>query len=802
MEDLSVLNKLPVLPLRDVVVYPYAVIPLFVGRGKSIAALNQSMSQEKEILVVTQKSASKDDPCAGDLYSVGTLATILQILELPDGTVKVLIEGVERVKIKAIEDIDEYLLSEYEIFSAGKLDDLEVETIMRLALDKFEQYGNLSKKIPTETMGIVAAITDASRLADSLANHLPLPLEQKQNILEMMALIDRFELLLVSMESEIELFDIGQKIRTRVKKQMEKSQKEYFLNEQMKAIQKELGDTDEEDDLAQLAGKIKNAGMTKHALAKAKTELKKLKAMSPMSAEASVLRGYIDWLVSVPWRKRSKVRHDLKRAEYILNEDHYGLDEVKERILEFLAVQQRVKTLKGPVLCLVGPPGVGKTSLGESIAKATGRKYARMSLGGVRDEAEIRGHRRTYIGSLPGKLIQKLSKVEVKNPLFLLDEIDKMGTDHRGDPSSAMLEVLDPEQNNRFNDHYLEVDYDLSEVMFICTANTMDIPAPLLDRMEIIRISGYTEDEKLNIALKYLLPKQLKANGLTEKELCLQEKPMIDIIRYYTKEAGVRGLEKQLARLCRKVVTQHVREETKKTYSITTEGLEELLGVKRYNFGRAEEESQVGQVTGLAWTQVGGELLTIESSAIPGNGKVIKTGSLGDVMQESIQAALTVVRSRAQVLGVHRDFHQKLDLHIHVPEGATPKDGPSAGIAMCTVVVSVLTGIPVRADVAMTGEITLRGEVLKIGGLKEKLLAAHRGGIKKVIIPYENKHDLKEIPDNIKDDLEIVPVQWIDEVLDIALLAKPAPLSDEEYKKEEKESIKAKDMSEPRINTH
>ena len=593
MEDLSVLNKLPVLPLRDVVVYPYAVIPLFVGREKSIAALNQSMSQEKKILVVTQKSASKDDPCAGDLYSVGTLATILQILELPDGTVKVLIEGVERVKIKAIEDIDEYLLSEYEIFSAGKLDDLEVETIMRLALDKFEQYGNLSKKIPTETMGIVAAITDASRLADSLANHLPLPLEQKQNILEMMALIDRFELLLVSMESEIELFDIGQKIRTRVKKQMEKSQKEYFLNEQMKAIQKELGDTDEEDDLAQLAGKIKNAGMTKHALAKAKTELKKLKAMSPMSAEASVLRGYIDWLVSVPWRKRSKVRHDLKRAEYILNEDHYGLDEVKERILEFLAVQQRVKTLKGPVLCLVGPPGVGKTSLGESIAKATGRKYARMSLGGVRDEAEIRGHRRTYIGSLPGKLIQKLSKVEVKNPLFLLDEIDKMGTDHRGDPSSAMLEVLDPEQNNRFNDHYLEVDYDLSEVMFICTANTMDIPAPLLDRMEIIRISGYTEDEKLNIALKYLLPKQLKANGLTEKELCLQEKPMIDIIRYYTKEAGVRGLEKQLARLCRKVVTQHVREETKKTYSITTEGLEELLGVKRYNFAALKKKAKL-----------------------------------------------------------------------------------------------------------------------------------------------------------------------------------------------------------------
>ena len=802
MEDSSVLKKLPILPLRDVVVYPDAVIPLFVGREKSIAALNQSMSQEKKILVVTQKSAAEDDPCADDLYSVGTLATILQMLELPDGTVKVLIEGVERVKIRAIEDRGEYLLAEYEVFLAGNLDDFEVKTIMQLALGKFEQYGGLSKKIPTETMGIVAAITDASRLADYLANCLPLSLEKKQNILEMTALIDRFELLLISMESEIELFDIGQKIRTRVKKQMEKSQKEYFLNEQMKAIQRELGDTDEEEDLAQLAGKINSAGMAKHALVKARTELKKLKTMSPMSAEASVLRGYIDWLVSVPWKKRSRVRHDLKRAEHILNEDHYGLDEVKERILEFLAVQQRVKTLKGPVLCLVGPPGVGKTSLGESIAKATGRKYARMSLGGVRDEAEIRGHRRTYIGSLPGKLIQKLSKVEVKNPLFLLDEIDKMGTDHRGDPSSAMLEVLDPEQNNRFNDHYLEVDYDLSEVMFICTANTMDIPAPLLDRMEIIRISGYTEDEKLNIGLKYLLPKQLKANGLMEKELCLQEKPMIDIIRYYTKEAGVRGLEKQLARLCRKVVTQHVREETNETHLVTTESLEELLGIKKYNFGRAEEESQIGQVTGLAWTQVGGELLTIESSAIPGNGKVIKTGSLGDVMQESIQAALTVVRSRAQVLGVHRDFHQKVDLHIHVPEGATPKDGPSAGIAMCVVVVSVLTGIPVRADVAMTGEITLRGEVLKIGGLKEKLLAAHRGGISKVIIPYENKHDLKEIPDNIKDDLEIIPVRWIDEVLEIALLTKPVSLSDEEYKKEEKNSITTEDMSEPRINTH
>ena len=802
MQEADVCSKLPVLPLRDVVIYPYAVIPLFVGREKSIAALDHSMSQEKKILVVTQRSASEDDPCASDLYDTGTLGTILQVLKLPDGTVKVLIEGIERVKISAVEDTEGYFSAEYEILPPGKLDGLEVETITQLALNKFEQYGGLSKKIPAETMSVVAATTDPNRLADTLANHLPLSLEQKQNMLEMSALIDRFELLLVLMESEIELFDIGQKIRTRVKKQMEKSQKEYFLNEQMKAIQKELGDADEEDDLNQLAVKINGAGMTKHALTKAKAEFKKLKAMSPMSAEASVLRGYIDWLVNVPWKKRSRVRHNLKRAEQILNDDHYGLTEVKERILEFLAVQQRVKKLKGPVLCLVGPPGVGKTSLGESIARATGRKYVRMSLGGVRDEAEIRGHRRTYIGSLPGKLVQKLSKAEVKNPLFLLDEIDKMGTDHRGDPSSAMLEVLDPEQNNKFNDHYLEVDYDLSEVMFICTANTMNIPGPLLDRMEVIRISGYTEDEKLNIGLRYLLPKQLKANGLTEKELSLEKSAMIEIIRFYTKEAGVRGLEKQLAKLCRKIVTQHVRHKTQKTYSVTCESLEELLGVKKYDFGRADEESQVGQVTGLAWTQVGGELLTIESSAVPGNGKVIKTGSLGDVMQESIQAALTVVRSRAQVLGINRDFHQKLDLHIHVPEGATPKDGPSAGIAMCTVVASVLTGIPVRADVAMTGEITLRGQVLKIGGLKEKLLAAHRGGIRKVIIPHENVRDLKEIPANIKADLEIISVRWIDEVLDVALLTKPVSLSDEEYMRKEKDTSKVKDISEPRINTH
>ena len=727
------LIRLPLVPLRDVVVYPHSKTPLFVGRDKSIAALNEAMSKDKKILVVTQKISTEDDPQANALHIHGTLSNIIQMLKLPDGTVKVLIEGTERIKIIEIEDANGYFTASYEKHSSLKLQDQEATTIKQLALDKFQQYANLSKKISTETINIISTTKDAELLADTLANNLPLSLDQKQNMLELDVLIDRFELLLVLMESEIELFDIGQKIRTRVKKQMEKSQKEYFLNEQMKAIQKELGETDEDDDLFQLEEKIISAGMTKEALVKAKAELKKLKAMSPMSAEASVLRGYIDWLIGVPWKKRTKVRHDLKRAERILNEDHYGLSDVKERILEFLAVQKRVKTLKGPVLCLVGPPGVGKTSLGESIAKATGRKYARMSLGGVRDEAEIRGHRRTYIGSLPGKLVQKLSKVKVKNPLFLLDEIEKMGTDHRGDPSSAMLEVLDPEQNNKFNDHYLEVDYDLSEVMFICTANTMDIPAPLLDRMEIIRISGYTEDEKLNIASKYLLPKQLKENGLLKKELSIEEETIINIIRYYTKEAGVRGLEKQLAKLCRKIVIKNTRKETHDTFLITSNNLEELLGVKKYDFGRVDEKSQIGQVTGLAWTQMGGELLTIETSAVTGSGKLIKTGSLGDVMQESIQAAMTVVRNRAQSLGIHQDFHNKLDLHIHVPEGATPKDGPSAGVGMCTVIASALTGIPVRANIAMTGEITLRGEVLKIGGLKEKLLAAHRGGITKVL---------------------------------------------------------------------
>ncbi len=796
-------NELTMLPLRDVVVYPHMVIPLFVGREKSILALEEAMVEDKKILLVAQKSAAVDDPEADDLYRVGTLSSVLQMLKLPDGTVKVLVEGTERVKINTIDDSLGYFVGNYDVMPSETLSGVEADALMRSALTQFELYVNLSKKIPSEVVSAVAGIDDLSRLADTLATHMTLSVEKKQEILETPGLNDRLERLLALMESEIELFEVEQRIRGRVKKQMEKSQKEYYLNEQMKAIQKELGEAEEGgNEIDQLESKINEAGMPKYALDKSKSELNKLKMMSPMSAEASVLRGYIDWMVSVPWKKRSRVRHDLVRAEQSLNEDHYGLEEVKERILEFLAVQQRVKKLKGPVLCLVGPPGVGKTSLGESIARATGRKYVRMSLGGVRDEAEIRGHRRTYIGSLPGKVIQKLAKAEVKNPLFLLDEIDKMGMDHRGDPASAMLEVLDPEQNNSFNDHYLEVDYDLSEVMFICTANSMNIPSPLLDRLEVIRIPGYTEDEKVNIALKYLLPKQRKANGLKLDELGVDEAAMQDIIRYYTREAGVRGLERELAKICRKVVTRHVREGAQALFNVTPDELEDLLGVRKHDFGRAEEESQVGQVTGLAWTQVGGELLTIESAAVPGKGLVVKTGSLGDVMQESIQAALTVVRSRAQVLGIRRDFQQKIDLHIHVPEGATPKDGPSAGIAMCTAFVSVLTGIPVRADVAMTGEITLRGQALKIGGLKEKLLAAHRGGIRTVIIPHENERDLKEIPQNIKADLDIRPVRWIDEVLEIALQHKPEPLSDDEYERIDSESNKTTGDPTTRINTH
>jgi ATP-dependent Lon protease len=772
----------PLLPLRDVVVYPHMVVPLFVGREKSIIALEHAMESDKQVVLVAQKTPSEDNPSIDDIYEVGTLATILQLLKLPDGTLKVLVEGIQRVSLTAPVEGDAFMQSTAVELTDGELDDQEADALTRSTISLFEQYVNLSKKIPAEVITTVSGIEDANRLADTIASHMTLNLEQKQDVLEIADLTERFEHLMSLMESEIDIFQIEQRIRGRVKKQMEKSQREYYLNEQMKAIQKELGDIDEGvSELDLLDKKIEQAGMPKAALEKAQSEMAKLKMMSPMSAEASVLRNYIDCMIGVPWKNRTRVKHDLIEAETTLNLDHHGLEEVKERILEFLAVQKRVKKLKGPVLCLVGPPGVGKTSLGESIARATGRKFARMSLGGVRDESEIRGHRRTYIGSLPGKIIQKLSKVGTKNPLFLLDEIDKMGMDSRGDPASALLEVLDPEQNHTFNDHYLEVDYDLSEVMFICTANSMNIPGPLLDRMEVIRIPGYTEDEKVQIAEKYLVPKQRKANGLKEPELDITEGALKDAIRYYTREAGVRGLERDIAKICRKTVTKHVRADKRSHDVVGVEQLEDMLGVRRFDYGRAEAENQIGQVTGLAWTQVGGELLTIEASAIPGKGKVIKTGSLGDVMQESIQAALTVVRSRAMALGIHKNFYYENDLHIHVPEGATPKDGPSAGVGMCTTLVSVLTGIPVRADVAMTGEITLRGEVLKIGGLKEKLLAAHRGGITTVIIPHDNASDLKEIPDNIKADLEICPVKWIDEVLDIALQDKPTPFSEEEF---------------------
>ena len=714
----------PLLPLRDVVVYPHMVVPLFVGREKSILALEEAMATNKEIVLVAQKHPSEDNPTLDDLYAVGTLATILQLLKLPDGTLKVLVEGIGRVSLTNVREGDDFIQTQVEELSTGAIVPRESDVITRAAVSLFEQYVNLSKKIPAEVIATVSGIDDPNRLADTIAAHMTLSLAQKQDVLEVANLTERFEQLMGLMESEIDLFQIEQRIRGRVKKQMEKSQREYYLNEQIKAIQKELGDNDEAgSELDQLEKKIEDVKMPKAALEKARAELAKLKLMSPMSAEASVLRTYIDWMVGMPWSKRSRVKHNLIEAQTTLDQDHYGLEEVKERILEFLAVQQRVKKLKGPVLCLVGPPGVGKTSLGESIARATGREFVRMSLGGVRDEAEIRGHRRTYIGSLPGKIVQKLSKVKVKNPLFLLDEIDKMGMDQRGDPASALLEVLDPEQNHTFNDHYLEVDFDLSEVMFICTANSMNIPGPLLDRMEVIRIPGYTEGEKVAIAEKYLVKKQCKANGLKEGELEISQDALRDTIRYYTREAGVRGLDRDIAKICRKTVTQHIRNNTSSTEKVGSEHLEDMLGVRRFDYGRAEAENQVGQVTGLAWTQVGGELLTIESAAMPGKGRIIKTGSLGDVMQESIQAALTVVRSRAKSLGIRKDIFQERDLHIHVPEGATPKDGPSAGVGMCTALVSVLTGIPVRANVAMTGEITLRGQVLKIGGLKEKLLA-------------------------------------------------------------------------------
>ena len=777
-----VATELPLLPLRDVVVYPHMVLPLFVGRERSIEALEQAMAGDKQVLLVAQRNAADDNPGVDDLYQLGTVANILQLLKLPDGTLKVLVEGDFRAAIESMNDDGEHTIASVREVESDAIPDSDVPELIQTTVEQFEKYVSMSKKVPSEVLTSLSGIEEPGRLADTIAAHMSVDLEEKQRILEIASIRERLDHLLGLMGIEIDLFKVEKRVRGRVKKQMEKSQREYYLNEQMKAIQKELGDMDDApNEVDELQSRIENAKMSAEAYEKATAELTKLKMMSPMSAEASVVRGYIDWIVSVPWGKRSKVKHDLKRAARILDEDHFGLDEVKDRILEYLAVQKRVRKVKGPVLCLVGPPGVGKTSLGESMARSTNRKFVRMALGGVRDEAEIRGHRRTYIGSLPGKLIQKMSKAGVRNPLFLLDEIDKMGMDHRGDPASAMLEVLDPEQNHAFNDHYLEVDYDLSDVMFVCTSNTMNIPSPLLDRMEVIRIPGYTEDEKLNIAQRYLIPKQIKQNGLNKDEIALTEDAVLDVIRYYTREAGVRSLEREIAKVCRKMVKHFAVGDIQGNTDVTADMLPDLLGVRKCNFGIAEEENQVGQVTGLAWTSVGGELLTIETVAIAGKGRIVKTGSLGDVMQESIQAAITVVRSRSQNLGVAAAYHDTHDLHIHVPEGATPKDGPSAGIAMCTALVSVCTGIPIRADVAMTGEITLRGEVLPIGGLKEKLLAARRGGIKTVIIPKENERDLKEVPDNIKANLEIRPVKWIDEVLAIALERIPDPLSDEEF---------------------
>ena len=796
-------QEYPLLPLRDVVVFPHMVVPLFVGREKSIQALEAAMEGSKEILLVAQKDASTDEPGPKDVFEMGTLATVLQMLRLPDGTVKVLVEGNARATISDISE-GEYLSGGAVLMDEEGLPEREQEVLIKTLMDEFEKYVKLSKKVPSEVSNALTGIEELERLADTMAAHLEMRIPEKQELLEALDIRKRVDLLLGKLDGEIDLIEVEKRIRGRVKKQMERSQREYYLNEQMKAIQKEMGNLGEgNNDFEELEQKLEEAGLPEEARKKTETELNKLKMMSPMSAEATVVRGYIDWMLAIPWKKRSRVRHDIEKAREILDRDHYGLDEVKKRILEYLAVQSRVKKVKGPVLCLVGPPGVGKTSLGQSIARATNRKYTRMALGGVRDEAEIRGHRKTYIGALPGKLLQKLSKVGVKNPLFLFDEIDKMGMDHRGDPASALLEVLDPEQNHTFNDHYLEVDYDLSDVMFVCTSNSMDIPPALLDRMEIIRIPGYTEDEKVNIALRYLLPKQIKANGLRKDELKLPEDTLRDLIRYYTREAGVRGLEREIAKICRKVVRDHVESGEKASVTLTQDMLEDYSGVKKFKYGLAEEKNEIGQVTGLAWTQVGGELLHIECALTPGKGRVVKTGSLGDVMQESIQTALTVVRSRAPGLGIADDFHEKHDLHVHVPEGATPKDGPSAGIGMCTALVSSLTKIPVRADVAMTGEITLRGRVLAIGGLKEKLLAAHRGGIKTVIIPDENVRDLKEIPENIKESLEIRPVKWIDEVLDIALAYPPEPRAEDSSP--ETGSGKPRDEdgdASERINTH
>jgi ATP-dependent Lon protease len=767
---------LPLLPLRDVVVFPHMVIPLFVGRPKSIKALETAMEAGKSILLVAQKSAAKDEPGPEDMYGTGTVANILQMLKLPDGTVKVLVEGTHRARIPSVTDLKTHYAAEAVPVPAELQEGTELEAMRRAMISQFDQYVKLNKKIPPEILTSLAGIDEPGRLADTIAAHLPLKLEQKQEVLEMFDVQRRLEHLLALMETELDILQVEKRIRGRVKKQMETSQREYYLNEQVKAIQKELGDLEEGADLDEMEKRIKSSHMPKEARVKAEAELRKLRLMSPMSAEATVVRNYIETLTNLPWKKKSKISSDLTKAEEVLAEDHYGLDKVKERIVEYLAVQQRVEKVKAPILCLVGPPGVGKTSLGQSIARATNRKFVRMSLGGVRDEAEVRGHRRTYIGSMPGKILQNMTKVGVRNPLFLLDEVDKMGMDFRGDPSSALLEVLDPEQNHSFVDHYVEVEYDLSDVMFVATANTMNIPAPLLDRMEVIRLSGYTEDEKVNIAIRYLLPKQMKNHGLKPEELSVSESAIRDIVRYYTREAGVRSLEREISKVCRKVVKALVLKRRAAKTVVNSKNVGNYLGVRRYTFGIAEKHNQIGQVTGLAWTEVGGELLTIESAVMPGKGKVVSTGKLGEVMQESIQAALTVVRSRSQKLGIPEEFYQKNDIHIHLPEGATPKDGPSAGIGICTAMVSVLTSIPVRADVAMTGEITLRGEVLPIGGLKEKLLAAHRGGIKTVLIPEENVKDLTEIPDNIKNRLDIHPVKWIDQVLDMALERKPTPL--------------------------
>lgn len=770
--------ELSLLPLRDVVVFPHMVIPLFVGRPKSIKALEIAMETGKSILLVAQKSATKDEPSDKDIYNIGCVANVLQMLKLPDGTVKVLVEGVQRARLTKVTDEGTHFAATALPLLPDPSQSPETEAMKRAVMAQFDSYVKLNKKIPPEILTSLASIEDIGRLADTIVSHLPLKLEQKQSILETFSIAQRLEALLSQLETEIDILQVEKRIRGRVKRQMEKSQREYYLNEQVKAIQKELGEGEDGADMEELEKRIKAARMPKEALKKAEAELKKLKLMSPMSAEATVIRNYIDVLVGLPWKKKTKINNDLANAEKVLDEDHYGLEKVKERIVEYLAVQQRVDKLKAPILCLVGPPGVGKTSLGQSVAKATNRKFVRMALGGVRDEAEIRGHRKTYIGSMPGKVLNSITKVGVRNPLFLLDEIDKMGQDFRGDPASALLEVLDPEQNSTFVDHYVEVEYDLSDVMFVATANSLNIPHALLDRMEVIRLSGYTEDEKVNITQKYLLPKQLKNNGVKDEELSVSEAAIRDVIRYYTREAGVRGLEREMSKICRKVVRQMVLGKNEKKVQVTPKNLDKFLGVRRFNFGMAEKENQVGQVTGLAWTEVGGELLTIETVSMPGKGNVIRTGSLGDVMKESVEAARSVVRARANRLGIRNDAFEKRDIHVHVPEGATPKDGPSAGIAMTTALVSTLTNMPVRSDVAMTGEITLRGEVLGIGGLKEKLLAAHRGGIKTVLIPEENVKDLAEIPANVKNSLEIIPVKWIDQVLQHALESLPEPVSE------------------------